>query len=56
LSPLGACLAPDDLHVEITYQPASSYWPLQWIETAFYAALAALLAAASFRRIRRLRG
>jgi ABC-type transport system involved in multi-copper enzyme maturation permease subunit len=53
--PLGACLAPDDLHVDITYQPASHYWQLQWIETALYAVLAALLAAVSFRRIRRLR-
>jgi ABC-type transport system involved in multi-copper enzyme maturation permease subunit len=49
----GACLAPDNLHVDITYQPASHYWPLQWLETALYAALAALLAAVCFRRIRR---
>ena len=52
---LGACLAPLDLHVDITYQPASRYWPLQWFETAVYAALAALLAAACFWRIGRLR-
>lgn len=49
---LGACLAPLDLHVDLTYQPASRYWPLQWIESAVYAALAALLAAACFWRIR----
>ena len=55
-SPLGACLAPQNLHVDITFQPAGRYWPLQWIETAFYAALAALLAVTCFRRIRRLRG
>lgn len=54
--PIGACLAPDDLHVELTYQPADRYWPLQWIETAFYAALAALLAVAGFWRLRRLTG
>lgn len=54
--PLGACLAPQNLHVEITYQPAERYWQLQWIETALYAALAALLAAACFARVRRLRG
>jgi ABC-type transport system involved in multi-copper enzyme maturation permease subunit len=53
---LGACLAPHDLHVDITYQPAGHYWPLQWIETALYTVLAALLTAATFRRIGRLRG
>jgi hypothetical protein len=53
---LGACLAPLDLHVDIAYQPADRYWPLQWIETALYAVLGALLAAACFWRIRRLRG
>jgi ABC-type transport system involved in multi-copper enzyme maturation permease subunit len=53
---LGACLAPQNLHVAITYQPADRYWPLQWIETALYAVLAALLAAVCFRRTRRLRG
>lgn len=53
--PLGACLAPDDLHVGISYQPASRYWQLQWIETALYVALAALLAIASLWRLRRVR-
>ena len=56
LGALGACLAPQNLHVDITYQPANRYWPLQWIETALYAVLAALLTVACFRRIRRLRG
>jgi hypothetical protein len=54
--PLGACLAPHNLHVDITYQPANRYWSLQWIETALYTSLAALLTAACFRRMRRLRG
>ncbi|HEV2342571.1 MAG TPA: ABC transporter permease subunit [Actinocrinis sp.] len=54
--PLGACLAPLDLHVDLTYQPVGRYWPMQWIETGLYAVLAALLAAACFRRMRRLRG
>lgn len=54
--PLGDCLAPQNLHVEITYQPADRYWPLQWIETALYTALALLLVAVCFWRIRRLRG
>lgn len=52
---LGACLAPLNLHVDLTYQPASRYWPLQWFETAIYAVLAALLFAVCFSRIRRLR-
>ena len=54
--PLGACLAPSNLHIELTYQPATRYWQLQWIETALYLALAALMALVCFRRIRRLRG
>jgi hypothetical protein len=54
--PLGACLAPQDLHVDVTYQAASRFWPMQWIETAVYTALAALLTGACFWRIRRLRG
>ncbi|MBS2962065.1 ABC transporter permease subunit [Actinocrinis puniceicyclus] len=53
--PLGACLAPQNLHVDVTYQPANSYWPLQWSETALYVVLAALLAAVCFQRVRRLR-
>lgn len=53
--PLGACLAREDLHVDLTYQPAGRYWQLQWSETALYTALATLLAAACFRRMRKLR-
>jgi hypothetical protein len=52
---LGACLAPLHLHVDIRYQPARRYWPLQWLETTLYATLAALLTAAAFWRLRRLR-
>ncbi|HZP54087.1 ABC transporter permease subunit [Actinocrinis sp.] len=51
---LGACLAPLNLHVNISYLPANRYWPLQWIETALYTVLAALLAAFCFRRVRRV--
>jgi ABC-type transport system involved in multi-copper enzyme maturation permease subunit len=43
-----ACLAQANLHVNVTYQPASRFWPLQWCETAVYAALALLLAATCF--------
>lgn len=53
--PLGACLTPQDLHVTLTYQPASRYWQLQWSETALYAALTTLLTAACYRRMRTLR-
>ena len=54
--PLGACLAADNLHVDITYQPADHYWPLQWTETGSYLVLAGLLGGACFWRIRRQRG
>jgi hypothetical protein len=36
----------------ITYQPASHFWPLQWIELAFFLAMSALLTWFCFRRIR----
>jgi ABC-type sulfate/molybdate transport systems ATPase subunit len=36
---IGACLAPYDLHETVTYQPASHYWPLQWIETGIFLVL-----------------
>jgi hypothetical protein len=38
---------------EVTYQPASRFWPIQWIETGVYATLALGLAAFSLWRIRR---
>jgi len=55
LTGLGDCLAPYHLHIDYTYQPARHYWPLQWLETGIYLALATLLGAASFWRIRRHR-
>jgi hypothetical protein len=36
----------------LVYQPASHFWPLQWIELAFFLALSALLTWFCFRRIR----
>lgn len=36
----------------LTYQPGSHFWPLQWIELAFFLALSALLTWFCFRRIR----
>jgi hypothetical protein len=53
---LGACLASLHLHVDIRYLPAARYWPLQWVETALYAALAGLSAGFCFWQIRRVRG
>ena len=41
------------LRQELTYQPASRYWPLQWLETAIYLADALLLSGLCFLRIRR---
>ena len=49
----GACLAPFDLHENITYQPESHYWPLQWYETGIFLALAGVLSGACFWQIRR---
>jgi membrane protein implicated in regulation of membrane protease activity len=46
----------DDLgyHQRLVYQPASSFWPLQWVETGFFLALSALLTWFCFRRVRHL--
>lgn len=38
----------------LAYQPASRFWPLQWLELACYLALSALLAWFCFRRLRHL--
>ena len=37
----------------LTYQPASRFWPLQWVETGILAAVAALLIAFCYRWVRR---
>jgi hypothetical protein len=55
LTGLGDCLAPYNLHIDYTYQPADNYWPLQWLEAGLYLALAALLGGACFWRLRRHR-
>ena len=49
----GACVASDDLHESITYQPVSHYWPLQWFETGFFLVLTGLLSGFCFWFIRR---
>lgn len=35
-------------HLAVTYQPASHYWPLQWLETGIYVALAAVAGGACY--------
>ena len=39
-------------HLAVTYQPASRYWSIQWLELAVYVALALILAAVCFRTLR----
>lgn len=41
------------LRQELTYQPASRYWPPQWLETGIYLVGALLLSGLCFLRIRR---
>lgn len=47
------CLARYNLHQNVTYQPASHYWPLQWYETGIFFALAGILSGTSFWWLRR---
>ena len=51
----GACMASRGIRETITYQPASRYWPLQWIETGIYLTLALALAGFCFWRTGRRR-
>jgi ABC-type transport system involved in multi-copper enzyme maturation permease subunit len=48
----------DSLHLrqQVTYQPASRFWPLQWLETGIYLILAAGLAWLCAWQVRRRRG
>jgi hypothetical protein len=48
-----AYLATLHLRQELSYQPASRYWALQWLETALYLAAALLLSGLCFLGIRR---
>lgn len=36
----------------LTYQPAARFWPLQWVETGSFTAVAVLLAAFCYWRVR----
>jgi ABC-type transport system involved in multi-copper enzyme maturation permease subunit len=47
------CLAKQDLHVDVLYQPRSRYWAFQGLETAIYLALSVVLTAFGLWRIRR---
>jgi hypothetical protein len=51
----GACMARRGIRETIAYQPASRYWPLQWIETGIFLALALALAGVCFWRLGRRR-
>jgi hypothetical protein len=48
-------LAAKHLRQSITYQPASRFWPLQWMETGLYLVLAAGLGWVSVGQLRRRR-
>jgi ABC-type transport system involved in multi-copper enzyme maturation permease subunit len=50
---IAVCLGNLDLHVQIAYHPNHRYWPFQWIESAIYLALTALLTAFGLWRIQR---
>ncbi|MDX3226491.1 ABC transporter permease subunit [Streptomyces sp. ME19-01-6] len=47
------CLGALDLHVDVSYHPKERYWPFQWMETALYLAVSALLTAFGLWRVRR---
>ncbi|HUB37841.1 MAG TPA: ABC transporter permease [Streptosporangiaceae bacterium] len=51
----GHCMDSRGIREAITYQPASRYWPFQWIETGIFLALALVLAAFCFWRLGRRR-
>jgi len=49
----GQCLESQGYREAIAYEPASRYWPLQWIETGIFLALALALAGFCFWRLGR---
>ena len=49
-----ACLAEQNVHFDVTYHPASRYWPFQWIESSIFTGLALLMAGFCFWRLPRL--
>ncbi|MFF5262096.1 ABC transporter permease subunit [Actinomadura viridis] len=53
LGDAAVCLDALDLHVEVAYQPGDRYWTFQWLESAIFLALSALLASGALWRLRR---
>ncbi len=51
----GLCMASRGIREAVTYQPACRYWPLQWIETGIFLAIALALAGVCFWRLGRRR-
>jgi hypothetical protein len=51
----GPCMESRGIREAITYEPASRYWPLQWIETGIFLALTVALAGFCFWRLGRRR-
>ena len=49
-----SCLAAHGIRMHVTYQPASGYWAIQWLETGIFLAAAAGLGGISYWRIRRV--
>jgi hypothetical protein len=47
------CMTNQGIRIAVTYQPTSRYWPIQFIETAIYLALALALGGYCFRRLGR---
>jgi ABC-2 family transporter len=47
------CISKENVHVDVTLQPASRYWSFQWDETALFALSAAVLAGLCFWRVLR---
>jgi ABC-2 family transporter protein len=50
---IGECLTPHGYTQWASYQPASRFWPFQWIEAGWLLALSALLIAATIWLVRR---
>ncbi len=49
-----AALGRLDLRQQVTYQPASRYWPFQWYETGVFVVLAIALGGLCAWRVRRV--
>jgi hypothetical protein len=53
MNPFAQCLAPHGYTMWTSYQPASRFWPFQWIEGGWLLALSALLIAATIWLVHR---